>query len=118
MRSCPSTRTTTTRAYIDGRPRLEGVRELLGSRGISLEVGAVTDPPDAETVHGLANHKQAALRSILARQGVAAFGASRQYLAAARHAGLRRAVVSVSENTGAMLDLSGLALLLDAVSRR
>ena len=101
--------------YIDGRPRLEGVRELLGSRGISLEVGAVTDPPDAETVHGLANHKQAALRSILARQGVAAFGASRQYLAAARHAGLRRAVVSVSENTGAMLDLSGLALLLDEV---
>jgi beta-phosphoglucomutase-like phosphatase (HAD superfamily) len=101
--------------YIDGRPRLEGVRELLGSRGISLEVGAATDPPDAETVHGLANHKQAALRSILAHQGVAAFGASRQYLAAARHAGLRRAVVSVSENTAAMLDLSGLALLLDAV---
>lgn len=101
--------------YIDGRPRLEGVRELLGSRGISLEVGTATDPPDVETVHGLANHKQAALRSILAHQGVAAFGASRQYLAAARHAGLRRAVVSVSENTGAMLDLSGLALLLDAV---
>ena len=100
--------------YIDGRPRLEGVRELLGSRGISLEVGALTDPPGAETVHGLANHKQAALRSILAHQGVAAFGASRQYLAAARHAGLGRAVVSVSENTGAMLDLSGLALLLDA----
>jgi beta-phosphoglucomutase-like phosphatase (HAD superfamily) len=102
-------------AYIDGRPRLEGVRELLGSRGISLEVGKAADPPDAETVHGLANHKQAALRSILAHQGIAAFGASRQYLAAARHAGLRRAVVSVSENTGAMLDLSGLALLLDAV---
>lgn len=100
--------------YIDGRPRLEGVRELLGSRGISLEVGDADDAPDAETVHGLANHKQAALRSILARQGVASFGRSRQYLAAARHAGLRRAVVSVSENTGAMLDLSGLALLLDA----
>jgi len=100
--------------YIDGRPRLEGVRELLSSRGISLAVGDATDPPDAETVHGLANHKQAALRSILTQQGVAAFGASRQYLAAARHAGLRRAVVSVSENTGTMLDLSGLALFLDA----
>lgn len=95
-------------------PRLEGVRELLGSRGISLEGGSATDPPDAETVHGLANHKQAVLRSILTHRGVAAFGASRQYLAAARHAGLRRPVVSVSENTGTMLDLSGLALFLDA----
>ena len=102
-------------AYIDGRPRLEGVRELLGSRGISLAVGDEADPPGAETVHGLANHKQAALRSILAHQGVAAFGGSRQYLAAARHAGLRRAVVSVSENTDTMLGLSGLALLLDAI---
>jgi len=101
--------------YIDGRPRLEGVRELLGSRGISLAVGDVSDPPGAETVFGLANLKQAALRSILAHQGVAAFGASRQYLAAARHAGLGRAVVSVSENTDTMLDLSGLAVFLDAI---
>lgn len=101
--------------YIDGRPRLQGVRELLGSRGISLEVGDASDPPDAETVHGLANHKQASLHAILARQGVAAFGGARQYLSAARHAGLRRAVVSVSENTAAMLDLSGLSLLLDTV---
>ena len=102
-------------AYIDGRPRLEGVRELLGSRGISLEAGAATNPPDAETVHGLANHKQAALQSILSLRGVGAFASSWQYLAAARHAGLRRAVVSVSEHTGAMLDLSGLTALLDAI---
>lgn len=102
-------------ACIEGRPRLEGVRVLLGSRGISLPVGDESDPPEAETIHGLANHKQAALQAILARRRVAAFAGSRQYLAAARHAGLRRAVVSVSENTTAMLDLSGLAVLLDVV---
>ena len=101
--------------YIDSRPRLEGVSELLASRGISLPVGSAADPPDAETIHGLANHKQAALQAILARRRIAAFAGSRQYLAAARHAGLRRAVVSVSENTTAMLDLSGLAVLLDVV---
>ena len=100
--------------YIDGRPRLEGVREFLGSRGISLAAGDRDDPPGTETVHGLARRKQEALQSHLARQGVSAFGGSRQYLAAARHAGLSRAVVSVSENTNAMLDLSGLALFLDA----
>ena len=101
--------------YIDGRPRLEGVREFLGSRGISLAAGDAGDPPGAETVHGLANRKKEALSSLLMRQGVSAFGGARQYLAAARHAGLRSAVVSVSENTNAMLDLSGLAPLLDAI---
>ena len=101
--------------YIDGRPRLEGVREFLGSRGISLAAGDAGDPPGAETVHGLANRKKEALSSLLMRQGVSAFGGARQYLAAARHAGLRSAVVSVSENTNAMIDLSGLAPFLDSI---
>ena len=99
---------------IDGRPRVEGVREFLGSRGISLPAGHQDDPPESETVHGMANRKNAALQSHLARQGVSAFGGSRRYLAAARRAGLRRAVVSASANTSAMLELSGLASLLDA----
>ncbi len=102
-------------AYIDGRPRLEGVREFLGSRGISLAAGDAGDRPGAETVHGLANRKKEALAALLMRHGVLAFGGARQYLAAARHAGLRSAVVSVSENTRAMLDLAGLTPLLDAV---
>ncbi len=101
--------------YIDGRPRLEGVREFLASRGISLADGDASDPPGAETVHGLANRKREALWSLLQRQGVSAFDGARLYLAAARHAGLGSAVVSVSENTNAMLDLSGLVLLLDAI---
>jgi beta-phosphoglucomutase-like phosphatase (HAD superfamily) len=100
--------------HIDGRPRVDGVREFLASRGISLDTGREDDPPGKETVYGLANRKNAALQSHLARQGLSAFGGSRRYLAAARHAGLRRAVVSVSVNTNAMLDLSGLAPLLDA----
>ncbi len=49
--------------YIDGRPRLEGVREFLASSGISLPAGHEDDPPDRETVHGLANRKNAALQS-------------------------------------------------------
>ncbi len=101
--------------YIEGRPRLEGVRGFLASRGISLATGDASDPPGAETVHGLANRKKEALWSLLERQGVTAFDGARQYLAAARHAGLRSAVVSVSENTNAMLDLSGLTLVLDAI---
>jgi HAD superfamily hydrolase (TIGR01509 family) len=101
-------------SHIDGRPRLEGVLEFLASRGISLATGEPDDPPGVDTVHGLANRKNAALQSRLAREGLSALAGSRRYLAAARRAGLRRAVVSASANTEAILELTGLASLIDA----
>ena len=100
--------------YIDGRPRLQGVYGFLASRGIGLATGQPDDPPDRETIHGLANRKNAALQSCLAREGLSAFSGSRRYLGAARRAGLRRAVVSASANTEAMLELTGLAPLIEA----
>ena len=100
--------------HIDGRTRLEGVREFLASRGISLATGREDDPPTRETVYGLAHRKNVALQSCLTRQGVRAFPGSRRYLAAARRAGLRRAVVSASANTKAMLEVTDLASLVNA----
>ncbi|NUT57864.1 MAG: haloacid dehalogenase, partial [Agromyces sp.] len=44
-------------AYIDGKPRYDGVRSLLASRGIVVDEGAVTDAASADTVHGLGNRK-------------------------------------------------------------
>ncbi len=99
--------------YIHGRPRLEGVHGFLGSRGISLPEGRADDPPDAETVRGLANHKNDALVRRLEREGVQAYDGSRRYLEAAREAGVLCAVVSPSENTEAILERAGLAALID-----
>jgi beta-phosphoglucomutase-like phosphatase (HAD superfamily) len=104
---------TDYRAHLHGRPRLEGVRTFLASRGITLSEGAASDPPDAETVHGLANRKNLALRRLLDRDSVAAFEGSRRYLEDAREAGLRAAVVSSSSNTAEILERSGLAVLVD-----
>jgi HAD superfamily hydrolase (TIGR01509 family) len=100
--------------YLHGRPRLEGVRAFLASRGISLPEGAPDDPPGADTVYGLANRKKQALLRRLDEQGVSAFAGSRRYLETARDAGLRRAVVSASANTGTILERAGLAPLVDA----
>src|ERR671919_531760 len=36
--------------YVDGKPRQDGVRSFLGSRGIELPAGTPDDPPDRETV--------------------------------------------------------------------
>lgn len=46
-------------AYVDGRPRHEGVRRFLAARGVQLLEGSPTDPPGALTVHGLGVHKDA-----------------------------------------------------------
>src|SRR5438874_12615326 len=44
-------------AYVDGKPRADGVRSFLAARGIVLPEGHEDDPLDAETVHGLGNRK-------------------------------------------------------------
>lgn len=99
--------------HIHGRPRLEGVRAFLASRGISLPEGDPDDPPGTETVHGLANRKNAALSRRLDEQGVTAFQGSRRYLEAARDGGVHCAVVSASANTRTILERAGLADLIE-----
>ena len=99
---------------VAGRPRLEGVRSFLVSRGISLPEGSPDDPPDAQTAHGLANRKNELLQHHLSRDGVAAFSGSRSYVKAVRMAGLARVVVSPSANTDAILRHAGLTSLVDA----
>ena len=99
--------------YVDGKPRADGVRDFLASRGIHLPEGAASDPPDAETVNGLANRKNEALLRSIDEAGVAVFEGSRRYLEAVRDAGLRRAVVSSSANTRQVLEVTGLIDLVE-----
>ena len=73
--------------YIDGKPREDGVRSMLASRGIELPEGGPQDPGDAETVHGLGNRKNAMFHETLRADGVEVFEGSRRYLEAAASAG-------------------------------
>lgn len=94
--------------YVDGRKRDDGVRTFLSSRGIVLPDGTDDDPPDAETVHGLGNRKNAAFHVTLQADGVDVFEGSRRYLTAVTAAGLATAVVSASANAGEILAITGL----------
>jgi beta-phosphoglucomutase family hydrolase len=85
--------------YVDGRPRADGVRTFLASRGIHLPEGDPGDPPDAPTVHGLGNRKNATLLEKIRTQGVEAYDGTLRYIEAVRAAGLRTAIVSSSANT-------------------
>ena len=54
---CPFDLAADYRFYVDGKPRFDGVRDFLSSRGISLPEGNPEDPADVETVCGLGNRK-------------------------------------------------------------
>jgi beta-phosphoglucomutase family hydrolase len=96
-------------AYIDGKPRYDGVRSLLESRGIHVPEGEVTDAPTEDTVHGLGNRKNDAFNQTLAEDGVEAFPASVAFLDAVQAAGCHVAVVSSSKNAPSVLEAAGLA---------
>lgn len=98
-------------AYVDGKPRADGVHDFLASRGIVLPYGDPGDGAGVETIWGLANRKNAALLRRLDEDGVEVYEGSRRYLRAARDAGLLRAVVSSSANTARVLEITGLTPL-------
>ena len=95
-------------AFVDGKPRSDGVRSFLASRGIELPEGTKDDPPDAETVAGLGNRKNALVVELIKTQGVEAYPGSVRYLEAARDAGLGIAVVSSSANCRDVLVSAGI----------
>jgi beta-phosphoglucomutase family hydrolase len=99
--------------YVDGRPRADGVRTFLASRGIVLPEGEPDDPPSADTVHGVGNRKNVILLRVIRRDGVLAYQGSVDYLHAVRAAGLRRAVVSASANCRDVVAAAGLEPLLE-----
>jgi beta-phosphoglucomutase family hydrolase len=99
--------------YVDGKPRADGTRSFLASRGIELPEGSADDPPDAQTVHGLGNRKNEILLRRIREDGVEAYEGSVRYVRAAKDAGLRRAVVSSSANCRDVLIAAGIADLFE-----
>jgi beta-phosphoglucomutase family hydrolase len=99
--------------YVDGKPRRDGVRDFLASRGIQLQEGEPSDPPAAQTVAGVGNRKNELLLRRLGEQGVEVYPGSVRYLHAVRDAGLRTAVVTASANGEAVLHAAGMTELVE-----
>jgi beta-phosphoglucomutase family hydrolase len=91
--------------YVDGKPRYDGVRSFLEARGIE---------PEEDLVKTLGDRKNDAVQRAIREDGVKVYEGSRRYLEAARDAGLRRAVVSSSANAEEVLEVTGLAPLIEA----
>jgi beta-phosphoglucomutase family hydrolase len=92
--------------YVDGKPREDGVRSFLKSRGIELDDKGVTQ---------LGDRKNDFVQRLIQEQGVEVYEGSVRYVEAVRDAGLRRAVVSSSANTHDVLRVTGIEDLFEVV---
>jgi HAD superfamily hydrolase (TIGR01509 family) len=95
--------------YIDGKPRYDGVRSFLASRGIQLADGDPSDTAQTETVCGLGNRKNEFFSAVLRDDGVEAYPGSVALLDHLAERGTKMAVVSSSRNANAVLEAAGLA---------
>ena len=102
------------RLYVDGKPRFDGVRDFLTSRGIQLPEGNPDDSPDTETVRGLGKRKNALVSEIIESKGVEAYAGSVQLIDQLRRHGFKIAVVTSSENCTAVLRSTKLDGIFDA----
>ena len=101
--------------YVDGKPRLDGVRSFLASRGIELPAGSPADPPVTPTLGGLGRRKNELVLRIIHERGVQPYAGSVRYVRAARSAKLGRAVVSSSTNCRDVLAAAAIEDLFEEV---
>jgi beta-phosphoglucomutase family hydrolase len=87
-------------AYVDGKPRVDGVRSVLAARHIE---------PRPELVNAIATRKDELFLDLIHSNGVETYPGSVRYVEAARRSGLKIAVVSSSKNTTEVLRAAGLA---------
>lgn len=102
-------------AYVDGKPRYDGVRSFLESRGIDLPWGAPQDPPDAPTVCGLGNRKDQLFAAVMDKEGVEVFEGTIALIRALRSKGRKIGCVSSSKNCRPVLARAKLTALFDAI---
>ena len=102
-------------AWVDGKPRYEGVRSFLHSRAIDLPWGDPQDSPDARTVRGLGNRKDRYFNEVLSEQGVEVFPTTIALIGALRARGVGTACVSSSKNCRPILERAGIIELFDAI---
>lgn len=102
------------RLHVDGKPRFDGVRDFLDSRGIVLPEGGLGDAPGKESVHALGNWKNEIFNALLQNHGAVAYPGTVELIRDLHRAGLKTAIISSSKNAVKILESAGVLGLFDA----
>jgi trehalose 6-phosphate phosphatase len=95
---------TDYRLYVDGKPRFDGVRSFLTSRGIYLPEGHPDDPPGTETVCGLGKLKNEYFLEYIQERGVDVYESTVDVIHSLKKHGFKTAIISSSKNCAMILD--------------
>ena len=101
--------------FVDGRPRYDGVRSFLGSRGVTLPDGDSSDAPGDDTVCAMGNKKNELFNTFLESDGIAPYPGSLATLYLLAKIEMPSAIVSSSKNARPVLAAAGLADRFDIV---
>jgi len=104
---------TDYRLHVDGKPRFDGLRSFLRSRGIRLREGRAEDPPGVQTVHGLARRKNEDFLKRVREEGVEVYESTVALIHCLKKHGLKTAVISSSKSCALILDSVNLSDLFD-----
>ena len=100
--------------YVDGKPRIEGVKSFLASRRIEFPEGSSDDGPEEVTAWGLGSRKNGYFQRVLEERGAEVDERTVAFIERLRAEGIRVAVASSSKNCGPILDRAGLTDLFEA----
>ncbi len=99
--------------YVDGKPRYDGVKSFLESRGINLSWGDPNDAPDKETVCGIGNKKNAMFNEVLKAEGAEVYQSTVDFIQKLKQCGVHIGVASSSKNCKSILESAGIENLFE-----
>ncbi len=99
--------------YVDGKPRSQGVKSFLESRGINLPMGETSDPPAKDTICGLGTRKNLAYQGIIKTEGPEVFSTTIELIKELKELGIRIGVASSSQNCQVIIQIAGIEKLFE-----
>jgi trehalose-phosphatase len=94
--------------FVDGKPRYQGVKSFLESRGINIPFGEPSDSADTETVCGIGNKKNQKFKEVLKAKGAEVYSSTIKLIHHLRDKGVKIGVASSSKNCKPILEAVGI----------
>lgn len=100
--------------YVDGKPRIDGIKSFLESRGIRIPLGTPSDAEATESIWGLGNKKNNYFLNHLKKHGIQPYPTTVALIKELKNNCIKVGIISSSKNSKEVLSGAGVLDLFDA----